>query len=63
MAFKNVLITASAMAATLSVDMQVKAANEELPDHREAAEIEARSLHSLSKILDAEAREQDTGDV
>ena len=63
MAFKNVLITASAMASTLSVDMQVKAANEELPDHREAAELVASSLHNLSKILNAEAREQDTGDV
>lgn len=63
MVSKSVLIRASALASTLSVDMHVKAVNEETPDHREAAELVARSLDQLSKILAEEAREWDARDV
>ena len=63
MVSKSVLIRASALASTLAVDLNVKAANEETPDHQEAVEMVARTLEHLSVLMAEEAQELDTDDV
>lgn len=63
MVSKSVLIRASALASTLAVDLNVKAANEETPDHQEAVEMVARTLEHLSVLMAEEAQELDADDV
>ncbi|WP_306592757.1 hypothetical protein [Corynebacterium striatum] len=63
MVSESVLLRASALASTLCVDMYSQADNEELSDHREAAEMLARTLDHLSRLMAEEARQLGTDDV
>ncbi|MFS0069646.1 hypothetical protein ACL1G7_13260 [Corynebacterium striatum] len=59
MVSESVLLQAS----TLCVDMYAQAANEERPDHREAAEMLARTLDHLSRLMAEQAKELVIDDV
>ena len=63
MVSESVLLRASALASTLCVDMYAQAANEARPDHREAAEMLARTLDHHSRLMAEEAGLLATDDV
>ncbi|MFS0503210.1 hypothetical protein ACL1CX_11005 [Corynebacterium striatum] len=63
MVSESVLLRASTLASTLCVDMYAQAANEERPDHREAAEMLARTLDHLSRLMAEQAGLLATDDV
>ncbi len=63
MVSESVLLRASTLASTVCADIYAQAANEERPDHRETAEMLARTLDHLSRLMAEQAQELAIDDV